>query len=80
MNKQETKELVDDLVGWVKERLEKKDYPQGNFQFGSHRKIPDCEVYLNAMLHTIVCNWENPLFYPFIEELNDFRSEMTKHQ
>lgn len=78
MDRQETKELVDDLMKWTKERLEKKDYPQGVFQFGSHRRIPDCGIYLNAMLHTIDCNWENPLFYPFIEELNDFRTAISK--
>lgn len=78
MDRQKTKELVDDLISWAKERLEKEDYPQGVFQFGPHRKIPDCKVYLNAMLHTIECNWENPLFYPLIEELDDFRSTISK--
>ena len=41
------KELVDSLLAWSRERLEKKDYPKGPLQLGPGRVIPDCGFYIS---------------------------------
>ena len=73
-----TKELIDELLQWGKERLEKKDYPKEAVQLSVSHRTPNCEIYINAMLHTLTRQWENPLFHPLVEEFYEFREKIQQ--
>lgn len=77
MEEKITKEYVDELLKWGKERLEKKDYPKEPMQISVSHRIPDCEIYIDAMIHTLSRQWENPLFRPMLDEFSDFRARLT---
>jgi len=69
---------VDELLIWAKNTLDNKTYPVGEFQLDKCVKILDCGKYLDSMISVISRNWENPTFYPTIEQLRLFREKIEK--
>ncbi|HCJ27456.1 hypothetical protein PO397_23015 [Bacteroides ovatus] len=69
---------VQELLTWAKETLKNKTYPQGEFQINKATKVLDCGSYLSSMIQMISRNWENPTFYPTINQLREFRKEIEK--
>lgn len=50
----------------------------GEFQLDKCAKILDCGKYLDSMIAVISRNWENPTFYPTVEQLRTFREKIEK--
>lgn len=50
----------------------------GEFQLDKCAKILDCGKYLDSMISVISRNWENPMFYPPIDQLRTFREKIEK--
>lgn len=71
-------ESVNELLTWAKEVLDNKRYPSGEFQFDKSAKILNCANYLDSMISMISKNWENPTFYPTIDQLRLFREKIEK--
>nr|DAV52388.1 MAG TPA: hypothetical protein [Caudoviricetes sp.] len=69
---------VQELLTWAKETLKNKTYPQGEFQINKATKVLDCGSYLSSMIQMISRNWENPTFYPTINQLREFRIQIEK--
>lgn len=69
---------VQELLTWAKETLKNKTYPQGEFQINKATKVLDCGSYLSSMIQMISRNWENPTFYPTINQLREFRKQIEK--
>lgn len=69
---------VQELLTWAKETLKNKTYPQGEFQINKATKVLDCGSYLSSMVQMISRNWENPTFYPTINQLREFRIQIEK--
>ena len=69
---------VQELLTWAKETLKNKTYPQGEFQINIATKVLDCGSYLSSMIQMISRNWENPTFYPTINQLREFRIQIEK--
>ena len=69
---------VQELLTWAKETLKNKTYPQGEFQINKATKVLDCGSYLSSMIQMISRNWENPTFYPTINQLSEFRIQIEK--
>ena len=74
------KELVDSLLSWSRERLEKKDYPKGPLQLGPGRVIPDCGFYISCIVQTLEKQGENPTFTPVVEDYCHFRQLVEGQQ
>lgn len=68
---------VQELLAWAQETLKNKSYPQGA-QLNKSAKILDCAKYLDSMISMISKNWENPTFYPTIDQLREFRTKIEK--
>lgn len=79
MEEKITKEFIDGLLQWGQERLDKGDYPKETIRVNTSHSIPDCRVYIDAMVHTLALHWENPLFRPMVEEFDEFRHLLTDH-
>ena len=71
MEEKITKEFIDGLLQWGQERLDKGDYPKETVRVNVSHSIPDCRVYIDAMVHT--------LFRPMVEEFDEFRHLLTDH-
>ena len=69
---------VQELLTWAKETLKNKTYPQGECQINKATKVLDCGSYLSSMIQMISRNWENPTFYPTINQLREFRIQIEK--
>lgn len=69
---------INELLSWAKETLNNKRYPVGEFQLDKCAKILDCEKYLDSMILVISKNWENPTFYPTIDQLRLFREKIER--
>lgn len=69
---------INELLTWAKETLNNKRYPVGEFQLDKCAKILDCEKYLDSMILVISKNWENPTFYPTVDQLRLFREKIEK--
>lgn len=69
---------IQELLTWAKDTLDNKKYPQGEFQLNSCAKILDCGKYLDSMIAVISRNWENPTFYPPVDQLRTFREKLKE--
>lgn len=69
---------IQELLTWAKDTLDNKKYPVGEFQLDSCAKILDCGKYLDSMIAVISRNWENPTFYPPIDQLRAFRESIKR--
>lgn len=69
---------INELLTWAKETLNNKRYPSGEFQLDKCAKILDCGKYLDSMIAVISRNWENPTFYPTVDQLRLFREKIEK--
>ena len=69
-------DYVQELLTWAKETLKNKAYPEGEFQINKATKVLDCGSYLSSMIQMISRNWENPTFYPTINQLREFRKKI----
>lgn len=69
---------VQELLAWAQETLKNKSYPQGAYQLNKSTKILDCAKYLDSMISMISKNWENPTFYPTIDQLREFRTKIEE--
>ena len=72
------RDSINELLTWAKETLNNKKYPSGEFQLDKCAKILDCGKYLDSMILVIGKNWENPTFYPTIDQLRLFRTKIEK--
>ena len=68
-------ESVQELLGWAKKMLETKSYPTEKYQLNSCTSIIDGKLYLESLISMISRNWENPTFYPTIEQLWEYREK-----
>ena len=68
-----SKEFVNELLAWSRERLEKKDYPKGTIRIGPGRTVPDCGFYIYCLIQTLQKQGENPTFSPVVRDYNNFR-------
>lgn len=71
-------ESIQELLTWAKDTLDSKKYPTGEFQLDSCAKILDCGKYLDSMIAVITRNWENPTFYPPVDQLRAFREKIKE--
>lgn len=69
---------VNELLTWAKETLDNKSYPIGEYQINKSTKTLDCGKYLDSMIAVITRNWENPTFYPTIDQLRFFREKIKE--
>ena len=69
---------INELLSWAKETLNNKKYPQEGFQLDKCTRISDCGKYLDSMILVISKNWENPTFYPTVDQLRLFREKIEK--
>lgn len=69
-------EAVQELLTWAQETLNNKAYPAGEYQVNKSTKILDCAKYLDSMISVISKNWENPTFYPTIDQLREFKTKI----
>lgn len=69
---------INELLTWAKGTLNNKRYPSGEFQLDKCAKILDCGKYLDSMIAVISRNWENPTFYPTVDQLRLFREKIEK--
>lgn len=67
---------INELLTWAKETLDNKRYPAGEFHLNACARILDCGKYLDSMIAVISKNWENPTFYPTIDQLRLFRDKI----
>lgn len=67
---------IEEILSWAKNMLDSKTYPKTPFQLNKSTKILDCAHFLDAMAATVNDNWENPTFYPTIEQLWEFREKI----
>ena len=58
-----------------KKMLETKSYPTEKYQLNSCTSIIDGKLYLESLISMISRNWENPTFYPTIEQLWEYREK-----
>lgn len=66
---------VQELLNWVKKTIETGNYPTGKFQINKCTTITDCKQFLNSLMAMVTRNWENPTFYPVIDQLWEFREK-----
>lgn len=71
-------ESIRELLLWAQETLSNKTYPTGAYQLNKSTKILDCAKYLDSMISMISKNWENPTFYPTIDQLREFRTKIEE--
>lgn len=69
---------VQELLAWAQGTLNDKTYPAGEYQVNKSTKILDCAKYLDSMISMVSKNWENPTFYPTIDQLREFRSKIEE--
>ncbi|RGY28200.1 MULTISPECIES: DUF6965 family protein [Bacteroides] len=69
---------IQELLGWAKETLKNKSYPDGRYQVNKSTTILDCGKYLESMIAMISRNWENPTFHPTIGQLREFRMKIEE--
>ena len=69
---------INELLTRDKESLNNTRYPSGEFQLDKCAKILDCGKYLDSMIAVISRNWENPTFYPTVDQLRLFREKIEK--
>lgn len=69
---------VQELLAWAQGLLNNKAYPPGEYQLNKSTKILDCGKYLESMISMISRNWENPNFYPTIDQLREFKSKLEQ--
>lgn len=68
-------ESVQELLNWAKKMLETKNYSTEKYQLNKCTTIIDSKQYLESLSAMIDRNWENPTFYPIIEQLWEFREK-----
>ena len=73
-------EAVQELLNWAKKMIETKNYPTERYQVNQCTTIIDGKSYLESLIAMISKNWENPTFYPTIEQLCSGKSEKTKNR
>lgn len=71
-------ESIQELLTWAKEKLSNKSYPDGKFQINKATTVLDCASFLSSMIQMISRNWENPTFYPVIDQLRAFREKLKE--
>ena len=69
---------VQELLTWAKETLKNHAYPQGEFLINKATKVLDCASYLSSMIQMISRNWENPTFYPTVDQLREFKAKVEQ--
>lgn len=69
-------ESVQELLVWAKDILTNEKYPSGQFQINKSTVALDCGKYLESMIAVISHNWENPTFYPTIDQLWEFKAKI----
>ena len=62
-------EAVQELLNWAKKMIETR------YQVNQCTTIIDGKSYLESLIAMISRNWENPTFYPTIEQLWEFREK-----
>ena len=73
-------EAVQELLNWAKKMIETKNYPTERYQVNQCTTIIDGKSYLESLIAMISKNWENPTFYPTIEQLCEFREKWEKKE
>ena len=71
-----TPELVEELLAWSRERLEKKDCPKTPIEMGPGRIIPDCTFYISCIMQTLAKQGANPIFAPLVADYNSFKQKV----
>lgn len=71
-------EAVKELLDWAQELFDSKKYPSGEFELSSCAIITDCGMFLRSMISMVSRNWENPTFYPVVDQLRTFRVKVTE--
>lgn len=71
-------ETVKELLDWAQELLDSKKYPSGIFKLSNCATITDCGMFLRSMVSMVSRNWENPTFYPVVDQLRTFRVKVTE--
>lgn len=69
---------VQEMLAWAKEALKNKSSPSGRYQVNKSTAILDCGKYLESMISMISRNWENPTFYPTIDQLWEFKAKLEQ--
>lgn len=69
---------VSELLSWAQDTLKNKTYPEGRYQVNKATTVIDCASYLSSMIQMISKNWENPTFYPTIDQLREFKSKLEQ--
>ena len=73
-------EAVQELLNWAKKMIENYIMQLGEttgteYQVNKCTTIIDGKSYLESLIAMISRNWENPTFYPTIEQLWEFREK-----
>lgn len=68
-------ESVQELLNWGKRMLETQNYPTGKYKIDKCTTIINGKLYLESLVTMISRNWENPTFYPTIDQLWAFREK-----
>ncbi len=69
---------IQELLNWAKDILKNKEYPSGSFQINQCTIASDCGKYIHAMIAMISNNWENPTFYPTIDQLRELKKKIER--
>ena len=71
-------ESIQELIIWMQNILKNKSYPHGKYQLNKSTTIIDCSKYIESMISMILKNWENPTYYPTIDQVREFRAKIEK--
>lgn len=71
-------EAVKELLDWAQGLLDSKKYPSGKFKLSSCATITGCGMFLGSMISMVSRNWENPTFYPVVDQLRTFREKVAE--
>ncbi|MFK2217236.1 DUF6965 family protein [Bacteroides fragilis] len=68
---------ITELINWGKQLLVSGKYPN-ELQLDKASKIVDCKYYIESMTMMIGARWENPTYYPCIDQFYRFREVIEK--
>lgn len=68
---------ITELINWGKQLLVSGKYPN-ELQLDKASKIVDCKYYIESMTMMIGAQWENPTYYPCIDQFYRFREVIEK--
>lgn len=74
------KDSVQELLVWAQETLNNKTYTEGELIIDKCIKVKDVKTHMEAMIQMISRNWENPTFYPSIDQFRRFRTKIEEAQ